>query len=697
MDLLNIGDFDVDVKEKRIYNSEGELPVEPKVIDVLCYLIQHSSRYVSLQELHTEVWAGRVVTDTAVRRTISKLRTLLGDTEPESPRYIRSQMKRGYQFIYQPEPGRTVESGQSLSNETSVSPVSSLEKPSETSIAPSRHFIRSKYVTAVSLLLLTVLALVVLTNSISEKIVVNSKPLVDIAGEKRFLSVSEDGRFHTFTGRLNQSGPWQPYLYDFKLGQLQRISVPNEAAYHIVSMLNNDVVAISSQENGVAKLYLYSALNLNLPTKPLLLEEFSDIGQAVSYKDNIILINGKKKQEINGLYYFFDLEKRSLEQFTYSSKQGSVDFGAVLSPDKKHLALIRRDSVYHIQIYRIADKKLLIEESFSQNALGADELNLMWINQEELLVNYGHKLKQLNIETGASALLPLSERFTGFGRDLSGNMFGLLLKPQGKAFYQIQLPDLDTVQRYFSFEEQVVSLTYSDEVGRLWLVEENKDSFSLYSFFPATGEKKLILQSKEVFTLIAEEPDYVLLLQKNQLRLLELQSGELSNISYENQQVWTAATTPDKLKVIFTEKIGDEWLVNLFDRQTSSQSRILKGYRLLLPWRESYIAADPKGQFYLLDLDFHLVKSLPLKVNFELRHQVNLLGDKLVSANLKTDSNWSLITLELLTGNSESQFSTSLPIKSSFSFNNDGTRSIVTIENEHINQLVKIGYNFSYN
>ncbi len=51
-----------------------------------------------------------------------------------------------------------------------------------------------------------------------------------------------------------------------------------KVAYHIVSMLNNDVVAISSQENGVAKLYLYSALNLNLPTKPLLLEEFSDIG-----------------------------------------------------------------------------------------------------------------------------------------------------------------------------------------------------------------------------------------------------------------------------------------------------------------------------------------------------------------------------------------------------------------------------------
>lgn len=134
MDLVNIGDFDVDVKEKRIYNSEGELPVEPKVIDVLCYLIQHSSRYVSLQELHTEVWAGRVVTDTAVRRTISKLRTLLGDTEPESPRYIRSQMKRGYQFIYQQESGRAVESDKLLSNETPVSSISSLEKERETDL-----------------------------------------------------------------------------------------------------------------------------------------------------------------------------------------------------------------------------------------------------------------------------------------------------------------------------------------------------------------------------------------------------------------------------------------------------------------------------------------------------------------------------------------------------------------------------------
>jgi DNA-binding winged helix-turn-helix (wHTH) protein len=64
---------------------------------------------VPLVEPHENVWAGRVVTDTAVRRTISKLRALLGDTDPETPLYIKSQMKRGDQFIGQPLPVQALE------------------------------------------------------------------------------------------------------------------------------------------------------------------------------------------------------------------------------------------------------------------------------------------------------------------------------------------------------------------------------------------------------------------------------------------------------------------------------------------------------------------------------------------------------------------------------------------------------------
>ena len=99
MSIVSIGEFTVDINERRIFKLQDEQAVEPKVIEVLCYLIEHRERFVSLKELHENIWAGRVVTDTAVRRTISKLRTLLDDNETENPRYIKSQMKRGYQLV----------------------------------------------------------------------------------------------------------------------------------------------------------------------------------------------------------------------------------------------------------------------------------------------------------------------------------------------------------------------------------------------------------------------------------------------------------------------------------------------------------------------------------------------------------------------------------------------------------------------
>lgn len=697
MDIVNIGKFNVDIEGRRIYTSQGEVPVEPKVIDVLFYLMQYSERYVSLQELHAEVWPGRVVTDTAVRRTISKLRALLEDTDPEAPRYIKSQMKRGYQFIYQSE---QVEAAIPAVAENNVAEAAvSFVKPELVTVQPGFNKKASPnwYVIGTLLLLFAALIAFLLQKNMQDNQVMRNSPVVDIAGEKRFLSVSEDGRFHTFTGRLSKTGLWQPYLYDFKLGQLQRISIPKDAAYHIVSVVHNDTVAISSFENGQAKLYLHSALDLKAPAKTIQLDELSDIGQALSYQDNLVLINGRKKGENNGLYYLLDLEKITLKQFTYSSLQGSVDFGAALSPDKTHFALIRRDSAHHVQIYRIADKKLVAEESFAQGSVGADEFNLMWLNDHDLLINYADKHKKLNIQTGATTLLPITERFTGFGRDAAGNLFGLLLQPQNKDFYQIQLPDLDTVQRYFSFTETAVSLAHSQEPGKLWLVEQINSGFQLFRFYPATGEKKLSLTQKNPFTVLAESEDYLLLLQQHQLKLLDQNSGDLKNISYENQQVHNAIPALDRHKIIFTEKIGEEWLINVFDRNTNTQSRLLKGYRLLLPWEKQYIAADPQGQFYLLDSSYQQIKQLPMQVNFSQRHQVGVYGDKLIATNLMADSNWALATFDLVTANYQRQLSSSLPMKSDFSFNNDGSIAIVTTENEYTNQLVKIGYNFGYN
>lgn len=99
---LQLGDYVLCPVNRHLLWGNKEIALEPKVYDVLCYLLQHYDRFVSLDELHQQVWAGRIVSDTAVRRTISKLRVALDD-QAEPARYIQSAAKRGYRWIMTPQ------------------------------------------------------------------------------------------------------------------------------------------------------------------------------------------------------------------------------------------------------------------------------------------------------------------------------------------------------------------------------------------------------------------------------------------------------------------------------------------------------------------------------------------------------------------------------------------------------------------
>lgn len=95
---LFIGDFKFNSTEQSLSNGQQSTLLEPKCMQVLSYLIEHQPRIVSLEELHTNIWQNQIVTDTAVRRVISKLRVAFSDTDTKNPKYIKSIMKRGYQL-----------------------------------------------------------------------------------------------------------------------------------------------------------------------------------------------------------------------------------------------------------------------------------------------------------------------------------------------------------------------------------------------------------------------------------------------------------------------------------------------------------------------------------------------------------------------------------------------------------------------
>src|SRR5581483_2601152 len=72
--------------------------VEPQVFDLLAYLIEHRDRVVGKDELISTVWAGRIVSDSALASRINAARKAIGDSG-EGQRLIRTYHRKGVRFI----------------------------------------------------------------------------------------------------------------------------------------------------------------------------------------------------------------------------------------------------------------------------------------------------------------------------------------------------------------------------------------------------------------------------------------------------------------------------------------------------------------------------------------------------------------------------------------------------------------------
>lgn len=93
-------EFRLDAKSHRLFRREsGELvPLTPKAIDLLLFLVQNKMRILTKDELLEVVWDNSFVEESNLSQTIFVLRKTLGENKKE-PRFILTAPNRGYQFI----------------------------------------------------------------------------------------------------------------------------------------------------------------------------------------------------------------------------------------------------------------------------------------------------------------------------------------------------------------------------------------------------------------------------------------------------------------------------------------------------------------------------------------------------------------------------------------------------------------------
>src|SRR5262244_3111210 len=90
--------YRLDTVNHCLWRGQERLSLTPKAFDVLRYLVEHSDRLVSQDEILEALWPETYVNPEVIKRYVLGIRKVLGD-KPGKPIFVATFPRRGYQFI----------------------------------------------------------------------------------------------------------------------------------------------------------------------------------------------------------------------------------------------------------------------------------------------------------------------------------------------------------------------------------------------------------------------------------------------------------------------------------------------------------------------------------------------------------------------------------------------------------------------
>lgn len=89
--------------QRTLSSDHAHLQLDPKLADLLLYLIQNHSQVLCREDILDALWEGQNVSDHVVTQAISELRKALEKAHPQARLWIKTISKRGYSFDVSPE------------------------------------------------------------------------------------------------------------------------------------------------------------------------------------------------------------------------------------------------------------------------------------------------------------------------------------------------------------------------------------------------------------------------------------------------------------------------------------------------------------------------------------------------------------------------------------------------------------------
>ncbi|TMP34776.1 winged helix-turn-helix domain-containing protein [Pseudoalteromonas rubra] len=639
--LTKLGAFVLDLGDQVLYLDSQEVSIEPKVMALLLYLYDNRDRYVSIEELHQQVWSDRIVSDTAVRSAAKKLRLILGDNDIANARYVKSVSKRGYKLVCEiapvdalepcvssdgPEESTVASPPDTLSGVASEPLVSSeppqslppVSEPAQLASPPKERTWQS-WKFNVLLILATVIAMFVgwvkyeaVVRYIQEIQVVKVDELEHITefnGDKEALSVSEDGRFIAFTGRTSEDEDRQVFLLDKQNNKTRQLTFHASNAMFVQFAQNDKVLIYSDVNEGKMSMELLP-LTLGDPEsgKVTLIEGVVAIGgPSRGRHSSEILLPMLVDLESEMTLYALDIPTRKYTRMLALSDASEILIDVSLSPDKKKLALMKQiKGQFHILLFDLATKEETLVYTSKYNLLGVE-----WKSDRYILVLGSGGVVRIDSITGEHLqVIDDSERLLRGFNTHNGEEIILLQKETTRAnrlYIEHTLGDELTAQQTIDTAPEVVSMLYDTRseqhrwvrtledgvmtIGRMTLGTQEVEPYY-------TTEERLLLLD------VSYEAGGILMKEGPKLAFYSFDRGQVDYITSSKETSSDAAFSLDGKHIYYGVNVVGEWEIQSYNIQTKTSRLMLPGYRSIRAAGSGYIAAEPIDAklFYFSDL-----------------------------------------------------------------------------------------------
>lgn len=605
--LIQLGDFVLDLRQLLIYRDAVELAIEPKVMELLIYLYRHRDRYVSLEELHQQVWIDRVVSDTAVRGTIKKLRNLLGDNDLSNPSYIKSVSKRGYKLncditsLNEPQ-----SSLPDIATSESLLQVSG-GYAADVMLPSSRIKNLTKPIIIMVTTVLLAMCLLAAFNGLkplfeSEVQLSDIQQLTDFHGEKLSLAVSANGRYIAFSGRTSPDQDRQIYLFDKQSKQTRQLTTKATNAAFVRFAQNDKVLIYSNSLTNDSSLHLLP-LTIAEPESAMvtLLTGKNIIGQienGVSVSEIIFVMAETAGSSI--MVYSLNINTSVLKRLVTVSQPNEHFHDVALSPNKDFLALLKQQqNGYQILIYDLEKKHEINVQSIANRVS-----NILWHNDHQLISLDDKAISLLDIKSKNVTSL-YSNTDSLISAIASHDGFSLAVAKKSKTrserlYIEQDLSHHNSNPSIINTTSEVTAMFYGDSNHTKWVTLLKDNVYSIARLNTDNQSITEVYQSQKKLELfdIVEDKQLLLLKEGERLLLVSALNGDVRYLMSSSGMGSDAVFSQDDKQVLFGIRIGEQWEIQQVDIAELTSTTLLKGYQSIRQAKDGYVVADTHGQLF---------------------------------------------------------------------------------------------------